>query len=536
MLKVLIVDDEIKVCRLIQCLVDWEALGLEVIGFAQDGLWALDYVKEYKPDIIITDIRMPNYDGLDLIKNSLEINSNTHFIIISGYSQFDYAQRAIKYGVDDYLLKPVKKKELLQTLEKLIAKHQAITDNLSEKEEMKKQLSSTEKKLKSNFLNELLENKDFGSQLLKIDDINTEYRCKFVNGTYQMLLIQPVIKALNTDTRIYEFIALKINDTLNDDLLFFSEVIIVNKGDYVYCLLNGSRDEFSKLRRQLKKFRTTIQELKDVIGNFKLNIALSSEKAHISEVPACIREVKAAMLNKVVTNAEILEFTSVKTCATNSKEVIDSKFRRDFLFNIETLNSNQQKELIQNLKHALKSIDNLNGQLISDVYKEIIDLFKFSILNYGIVIKDNDLLEALSNNFYKFSSIDEIFDNLLQKINESLIEWTTEKKLENSKPIRLAKQFINENYSQLLTLEIIGDKIGFNPTYFSSVFKKETGMNFVDYLTEVRIQNAKQILVETDRNILDISIQVGFNDIKYFTKKFKKSSGLSPSEYRKLYS
>lgn len=536
MLKVLIVDDEIKVCRLIQCLVDWEALGLELIGFAQDGLTALDYVKQYSPDIVITDIRMPNYDGLDLIKNSLEINKNIHFIIISGYSQFDYAQKAIKFGVDDYLLKPVKKKELLQTLQKLITKHQALKDNLSEKEEIKKQLTFTEKKLKRNFLSELLEKSTITADSSNPDEINKHYHCNFVRGNIQLLLIQPVIKGSNTDSRVYEFVLSKIRDTVAEDLSLFSEVISIVRSDYVYCLINGTNEEFSRLRKQLKKFRTAILELKDVIGDFRLFIALSSEKSDLSGINDCKREVRIANLNKLISGADLLEYTNIKPAAVRSEQIVDGKFRKEFLFNIETLNHIQQKILFDKLKSDIKSVSNLTGQLVFDVYKELIDLFKFSIRTYGIIIKNENLLETLMYDFFMYCSVDEVFDNLLQRIDESLDTWTAEKKLENSKPIRLAKQFINENYNQALTLEIIGDKIGFNPTYFSSVFKKETGMNFVDYITEIRVQNAKQILVDTDKSIIDISTQVGFNDIKYFTKKFKKSTGLSPTEYRKLYS
>ena len=115
-LKVLIADDEIKVCRLIQHLVDWDALEMDIIGFANDGKTAYENICEKKPDIVITDIRMPIYDGLELIRRAKETNPEINFIVISGYSQFEYAQQAIKYGVKDYLLKPLKKRELENSL------------------------------------------------------------------------------------------------------------------------------------------------------------------------------------------------------------------------------------------------------------------------------------------------------------------------------------------------------------------------------------------------------------------------------------
>ena len=535
MLKVLIVDDEIKVCRLIEYLIDWKSLGLEIVGTAQDGLTAFNFVKKYSPDIVITDIRMSNYDGLELIKNIKEFNNSVSFIIISGFSQFDYARQAIKYGVDDYLLKPIKKKELLQTLNKLIMKHKVIEENINEKKEIKKLISMNERMLKCNLLNENLENTDSFKKEHTIEEVNEEYRCNFIGDYYQMILIQPVIIKQNSDERIYDFVLSKIKDILNEELSVFNEFIVSSKEEYVYCLVNGSKEDLTNLKKQLKKIKAAILALKDVIGDIKVFIALSSEKTEFKDVTNCIEEVKIAILNKIVMNADILEYSNMQNTSIKSEEIIDTKFRKEFLFNIETLNQTEQIELFNKLKANLKTI-NVDGQLVLNIYKDIIDLFNFGIKNYGIIIKNKDLEDSLIKEFYRLCSIDDIFDNLLFKTNDSLIDWKNEKKLENSKPIRIAKQYINENYNLPLTLEIIGDRIGFNPTYFSSVFKKETGKNFLEYLTEIRIQNAKQILLDTDKNIVDVCEQVGFKDFKYFTKIFKKTTGLSPSDYRKLYS
>lgn len=148
MLKVLIADDEIKVCQLILHLIDWKAIGLEVAGIVNNGKSAYQFICEKSPDIVITDIRMPNYDGIELIRRSKEQFPDIYFIIISGYSQFEYAHNAIKYGVEDYLLKPLKKKELQSTLNKIIEKHNAITTIASEREELQSLVHNAEEKAK----------------------------------------------------------------------------------------------------------------------------------------------------------------------------------------------------------------------------------------------------------------------------------------------------------------------------------------------------------------------------------------------------
>jgi two-component system response regulator YesN len=535
MLKVLIVDDEIKVCRLIEYLIDWNALGLEIVGTAHDGQTACELIREKKPDIVVTDIRMPVCDGLELIQKVKESDRNISFIIISGYSDFSYAQKAIKYGVDDYLLKPLKKKELLQTLNKLIVKHHAIEEDNIEKEAMIRQIRSNEKKMKVNLLSEIIDRSDLLKGDPLISTINKEYCCNFGEGYYQMILLQPILNFPDTDDRVYDFVTTKLKDVINSELSSFNEIITLVKEEYVYCLVNGTDEQFSRLKKQLKKIKTFILGFKDVIGEVKIHIALSSEKTRFSDVSQCVGEVKYAMLNKLVLNTEFLEYASIPKDDRRLEEIIDTKFRKDFLFNMETLNLAEQDKLLEKLKTVLKS-SSISGQLILKVYLELIDLLGHGIKTNNIAVKDESFQNSLLRDFYRFGSVDEVFGNLQQKLNQGFNEWKNERKMEYTKPIRVAKQYIHDHYNQPLTLELIGDQIGLNPAYFSSVFKKETGENFVDYLTEVRISNAKRLLIETEKSIADISEEVGFNDIKYFTKKFKKLTFLSPSEYRKLYS
>ena len=122
MYKLLISDDENRICKLIKNLIDWDSLGIEITGMANDGMTAYHMAQETKPDIIITDIKMPDVDGLELIKMIRELGLEVDFIIISGYRQFDYAQQAIRYGVEDYIVKPINEKELISIVEKIISK------------------------------------------------------------------------------------------------------------------------------------------------------------------------------------------------------------------------------------------------------------------------------------------------------------------------------------------------------------------------------------------------------------------------------
>jgi two-component system response regulator YesN len=518
-------------------LFDWSSLGLEVLGYVNDGLSAFNIIKEKNPDIVITDIRMPEFGGLELIKNAREIGSNAHFIIISGYSDFSYAQTAIKYGVDDYLLKPIKKKDLVTTLEKIIADLQENQKNLDKEEKMREQLSQSGRKVKSKLLYDLLDhNLAYEPAFVHdITNINQTYYCNFTENPYQMIGIQ-IMLYNNPGQQTIGFLNSKIQDTILEGLSSFDEIVFANRNDILYCLVNGKASAFQSLKKDLQRLRTTLLSFRDMFEGICPIIALSEIKQNIASVPDMMKQVQDTLLNKLFLNFENILFYTERPVLPGINQVIGSSFRKDFLLAIETLQYDKVSSLLKSLQETLKKTSSIDGRYVLELYQEVISTFLYGARTYGVNVNLEQFEENLLEDFYKNYSIDKIFTGLINKITKVLSEWQTEKAYEHSKPIRLAKQYIKNNFSEPLSLEIIGEQVGLNPTYFSSVFKKETGSSFIDYLTEVRIQNVKELLVSTNKSINDIAELSGFNDLKYFNKKFRKYTGLSPTEYRKLYS
>ncbi len=533
MLKVLIVDDEVRVCRLIQYLIDWEALSLHVLGYVNDGLTALTIIKEQSPDIIITDIRMPEYDGLKLIENARSLNSNAHFIIISGYSDFSYAQTAIKYGVDDYILKPIKEKELIQTLEKIIAKIDTKQKNIENTESMRQQLYQREQKVKDKLLNDMLGDTSF--RYYSIEYLNQTYFCHFMDGLFQVMGIQIFFRN-NAAPQIIGFLNTKVQDTILDVFSSFQEIVFTNRNGILIVLVNGSEETFRALKNDLQKLKSTLLGFKDMFEGIRPLIALSERKTSIEEVQVLIQQVQDTLLNKLFYGFDSILFYKPRPKFTPVGGIINADFRKDFLLSIETLNYEQIAALFENLVETLKNTKPIDGRYILDIYNEIISIFLFGAKNYGIQFDWIEFEESAKEHFIQCCDMNKIFDCLSNNIIQKLKNCQTEKALEHSKPIRQAKQYIKEHFCEPLTLETMGSKVGLNPTYFSSVFKKETNESFIDYLTKVRIQNSKELLVNTNYTLDNIAEMSGFHDIKYFKKKFKKFTGLSPSEYRKLYS
>ena len=206
MIKVLIADDEIKVCQLIKNLVPWEEIGLELIGFANNGINAIEMIVKEKPDIVITDIRMPGYDGIELIKRAKEFNPNINFIIVSGYRHFDYAHNAIKYGVGDYLLKPLKKNELINTLNKMVEKYNQKNKQIDENETLKKRIKNDMEKLRLGFMVDLLFNNANGINNIDLEKANIEYHFSFVKDYFQAIVIKTDINYKENSDSVYNLL------------------------------------------------------------------------------------------------------------------------------------------------------------------------------------------------------------------------------------------------------------------------------------------------------------------------------------------
>jgi two-component system response regulator YesN len=219
---------------------------------------------------------------------------------------------------------------------------------------------------------------------------------------------------------------------------------------------------------------------------------------------------------------------------TTVADIITPSLRKKLLTRIELLNGDAVGEIIRDIGHDMKNYLS-NGVLIESCYHEIVELFLFGVKNYFISVEllSEDFLMRGYRSFYLF---DEGIEWLAGVCCDYVKQYEQNQKNMEAKPIRMAKEYISEHYGEAISLEMVSNHIGFNPAYFSSIFKKTTNQNFMDFLTEVRIDHAKILLTQTGKDIADIANEVGYSDIKYFSIIFKKNTSLNPSEYRKLYS
>ena len=202
---------------------------------------------------------------------------------------------------------------------------------------------------------------------------------------------------------------------------------------------------------------------------------------------------------------------------------------------LESLDVLSVREALQQLKSQMLASPGITGHELLQMTKEVCNLYLFFMKNYRIRIED-DFLENYNRGADNCASAQELFDYLIRKITASYDMAARLKRQDENRPVRVAKQYIGEHYASALTLEEVSAVAGLSPAYLATVFKKDTGMTFLEYVSKVRMDMAKQLLKETSCTVADICEKVGYSDVRYFTKTFTKYSGLKPNEYRKLYS
>lgn len=534
-MRVLIADDEKKVCQLILHLADWEEYDMEVIGMFNDGLEAYQAICNLKPDIVITDIHMPGIDGIELVEKSLQEVENVYFIIVSGYSQFEYARQAVKLGVEDYLLKPIKKKELESVLTKISSKHLETRKDRNERENLKTELLQTREKIKNNLLMDLMIYVTNDNPIPSKEEIYSKYGCT-LSGKYSYFVIAHFYEnALESNNDERSFVMMKIQRSLTEKLKkYCCEFLSIVYGNEVICLLNTDEYDGEKLSIQLKKANNEISSIREIFPAAKVAIGVGLPLEDIRLYKPSIERIDYALLSRFADEGGFIFYE--KNDSGNLAEVSDiitANIRKRFLAEIELVNGEAVERMVLEIGHSMSRYL-ADGELIRKCGNEVSDMFAMGVRQYSDMEERSvgNIFIRSCGSFYNFS---DVMEWMAQEFRSVVDRYEQSRREVESKPIRLAKQYITEHYNENISLEIVSGHIGLNPAYFSSVFKKTTNQNFMDYVTKIRMENAKLFLSQSNKDIADIANEVGYSDIKYFSRLFKKNANLTPSEYRKLY-
>ena len=538
MQTVIIVDDEKKICRLLLNLIDWNSLGYEIIATANNGLDAFELIERYKPNLVITDIRMPGLDGIEMIKKTTDILPDVKFIIISGFAQFEYAHSAIKYGVEHYLLKPIDEKELSETLVKIRQQYLEKVDVQSSQERLSNELAHNRDKVRASLLNNILLNPDF---IISKDmgEINKEYSCHFVPGVFRIIILK-CDKKFRSNIPRDEILLNKLLDLFITTYAESTAEMICCISDFdILCLLNYDQQMHDQINKCHKILFKETSNFSDIFGSSFITIGLGSLENNIADILNSFNSAVFCIRRRVILgNDKIIDHANqTLQVHVNIDDIITYQKEQNLRQFIESNNQHEVSQWFQDIYTEISNNKQFDSISLISLVDKIIDLITVFYINITENQKDiAHLIYELKIKLYNAKSLDELFNVLSNGVISIFNDYFSSNVDRKTKMIQTVKQYIDENYQNPLKLQDVADFMHFNSSYFSIIFKQQVGSTFSDYLLNVRINAAKKLLRSTDLNILDIAKHIGYSDSKNFSKLFNRVVGVKPSEYRHLYS
>ncbi|MDZ5472294.1 response regulator [Bacillus sp. 31A1R] len=500
MYKILIVDDEKNIRQGIQAMIQREYPTFETF-IAADGLDALECTEQEQPDILITDIKMPRLDGIQLIKELQERDQKPALIILSGYDDFSYAKEAIKHRVKDYLLKPVNRKELFKTLntiiEELESNHKMTYQHMDE--------------YRASQLNYILLNPN-----LNKEDIHSLFKKmqigSYPDGYYVMIVdSSEELQGVDLLQRIHELLP----SELNGNYLSFLDK------DGRTVLITANVQILPHLKEQLARDR-----------NFVFSVGVSEKADDLTELKDVYNQAESALkYHFLYPRSQVIFYEKVK-----GKQEISS-LPVDLINKISNmLGTDREKEIKSYLlqimdfevisKNDISYLENVNKEINETIFKSFFArLGEESLETFKLLNKMSEIY-----NFDNFNDYFHALEDFLMRIHEYHKQMKSV--YSEQKYMDKAIEYIRENYHKDLNLAVVSNYISLNYSYFSHMFKEFTGQNFVDYLKMVRIEEARRLLKETDFKVFEISEMVGYKNPKQFARVFREIEGISPKEYR----
>jgi two-component system response regulator YesN len=510
---------------------------MEVVGVAHNSLEALDVVKAHMPDILLTDIRMPGYDGLELITRARDIKSDLDFVIISGYRNFEYAKKAIQFQVQDYILKPVRKDDLCAVLQKMRTKYLNRTRQTALEAENVQRLRNDTDLLRSGYINEFIAKKE---ARYMPRELNEKYHFHFEPGVFQLLIAKTDCLDVDQYNNAAEVLSEKLILTMRKNLekeCFDTQFALSESR--VYGLINYRADARGQIRKSLKIVLDDFHAHASVFGEITLTIGIGEPLTDTMDLARSLSSAESALTRRLLENTGVLIEGEPCEAAPESHQItlqLMSSLKNSVYFSLETLDKAQLKTALSEYRERFFAIEGLTGYMAISAVNSIHESF-FTLVS--VYFKRREWLDSRKERFFRVAdmcpSADALFDLLSRELYDIFEMILDERQKADAKPMRLAKRYIHENYASQITLNKIAEITGFNPTYFSTLFKQETGKNYLEYLSEVRIGKACDYLKDTNKTVAAICEEVGYSDLKHFSKNFKKYTGLSPNEYRRLF-
>ncbi len=518
MARLLLADDEPLVLELLKKLIDFPGFGLELVGEAGDGVSALALIEKLSPDIVITDIRMPGLDGLEIVERVRAAgNARTRFVIVSGHKHFDYAYSAIKFGVEDYLLKPIGKQELNNTLSRICRE---IDGGAAGEVTARKDAQRLPRDL---MLGELAHT--------GMDQVNRAYGLRLTPGLMVCAVFAFDMDGdAEADASILPIVQKKLGEVLEVTRRKGYELALAHVGQRSALVMNFKKDKPEAGQRELKYVFEEMLGITEPYENLHVTLGVGSAEGAVTGLTRSMALAEGALYERMFGGVDRLYSAREEAQAAREPQVAWQQLP-------QILQAYADDRLLVWLDEALHQLQDpaLSArQRVLERQAFARRFFRCAVeagMPRECVEASRAEIEQRMQSAFRITAIDELLrDELTQFVRACL----SEKKAQQNWPVLRAQQYIRQHFAEELYLDQLAAFVGLSPVYLSGLFKKETGITISQYTMDLRMAEARKLLRDPKLNISEIAYRVGYADPKHFSKVFKAQIGILPTQFRAL--
>lgn len=537
-MRLLIAEDELWLRKRLVSTIDWSSYGISEVYEAEDGGEALEIALKEKPDIVITDIRMPELSGIDLMKKLNENSIFSKMIVVSGYDDFEYAQGALRMGAINYLLKPVDEEELLDSVKRCVEE--------LKKEKNKETVFDKQSAASEMLMEHIYEDLIFETSEKRTEELLQKLSRKEIGFPFQSAAV------VNMQVREHTFF---VNDKVKSDMWSVYQWLRRNlqedcyecqylymRGSQIVLLLFGDDPE-AKFMERVENWVQLILEALQKELNISLFMAAGDVTDDFSGIHRSYEMAQKKIKEKRAEEKRILALRNQETEQELNTRFDDVYGEYDFKLLIKEIRNGDSEKaqtelqaILQSSYRRLQSADMMKLQLF---YMNFINRIAGACLPECEAYADELAMQCMTvmrELIYIGSDtiVTEMWD-CLKKFVEKLVEVYQEN---NGKRkhwmIDQVLQYVEENYNTALSTKDIAGRFFMNTSYFSKLFHEQMGCTFSNYLINVRVEKAKMMLTQTNMKLYDIAEAVGYTNVQYFSTIFKEKEGLTPSAFRQM--
>ena len=543
MLKIFLAEDEVVVRETIKRMIPWEELGFELVGEAADGEMALPLLLRQQPDLLITDIKMPFMDGLTLARLAKKEIPGLKVVILSGYDDFNYAKQAIGIGVEDYLLKPITKNALIERLSEIRSRYEHEKTQKEYYEKFQREMQAYEKNSSRDFFEALV---DGSMDMMEVYKRAEKLGLDIVAEAYNVLIF-----TMNCDEDFsgqrdeYSSWEAESLELLENFFADHSSAMLFRSNIFSYgVLLKGQRETIEE------NTRACVDEIRKILsrqdGRREWFLAVGQSVERLSQIQKSYHTASRAFSQRYLYDENILYYDEMETMEHpgGQAETEDNAYLQKV--DVNALNPAILQKFLSNglqeeTENFVKDYFYAIGQepMESLVFRNYVILnVRFSVISFikGLGCDTNEMESADTEEVLAESgkNMESAIAYAKKMISQAIEIRDQNSGNKNRSILKTAVDFIDSHYmDEEISLNTVANVANVSSNHFSALFSQNMGQTFIEYLTSLRMNKAKELLRCTGMRSSEIAGEIGYKDAHYFSYLFKKTQGMTPSDYRK---